>query len=56
MPGLSVLILALILQAVLRYHEPSPRTPVAFTLRVSTELANCSRENPRLLTARILAR
>ncbi|NXY09519.1 A2ML1 protein, partial [Pteruthius melanotis] len=43
-------------QTVLRYHEPSPRTPVTFTLRVSTELTNCSRENPRVLTVSILAR
>lgn len=55
-PGLSVLLLALILQAVLRYHEPSPRTPVTFTLRVSTELTNCSQANPRVLTVHILAR
>ncbi|XP_062343422.1 alpha-2-macroglobulin-like protein 1 [Cinclus cinclus] len=41
-------------QTVLRYHEPSPRIPVIFTLRVSTELANCSQANPRVLTARIL--
>ncbi|XP_008633113.1 PREDICTED: alpha-2-macroglobulin-like protein 1 [Corvus brachyrhynchos] len=42
-------------QAVLRYHEPSPRTALIFTLRVSTELTNCSRANPRVLTVRILA-
>ncbi|NXU42747.1 A2ML1 protein, partial [Drymodes brunneopygia] len=42
-------------QAVLRYHEPSPRTPVIFTLRVSTELNNCSQGNLRVLTVRILA-
>nr|XP_041573953.1 alpha-2-macroglobulin-like protein 1 [Taeniopygia guttata] len=42
-------------QTVLRYHELSPRTPVIFTLRVSTELNNCSQANPRVLTARILA-
>ncbi|XP_064576890.1 alpha-2-macroglobulin-like protein 1 [Zonotrichia leucophrys gambelii] len=41
-------------QTVLRYHELSPRTPVTFTLRVSTELNNCSQANPRLLTVRIL--
>ncbi|XP_033370402.1 alpha-2-macroglobulin-like protein 1 [Parus major] len=41
-------------QTVLRYHEPSPRTPVIFTLRVSTELTNCSRANPRVLTVHIL--
>ncbi|XP_030799321.1 alpha-2-macroglobulin-like protein 1 [Camarhynchus parvulus] len=40
-------------QTVLRYHELSPRTPVTFTLRVSTELNNCSQANPRLLTVRI---
>ncbi|NXD41948.1 A2ML1 protein, partial [Copsychus sechellarum] len=32
-------------QMVLRYHEPPPQTPVTFTLRVSTELANCSQAN-----------
>ncbi|NXA85939.1 A2ML1 protein, partial [Melanocharis versteri] len=42
-------------QTVLRYHEPSPRTPVIFTLRVSTELTNCSQGNPRVLTVRVLA-
>ncbi|XP_063250395.1 alpha-2-macroglobulin-like protein 1 [Prinia subflava] len=41
-------------QTVLRYHEPSPRTPVTFTLRVSTELTNCSQANPRSLSVRIL--
>ncbi|NXO64084.1 A2ML1 protein, partial [Phainopepla nitens] len=43
-------------QTVLRFHEPSPRTPVIFTLRVSTELANCSQADPRALTVRILTR
>ncbi|NWV23095.1 A2ML1 protein, partial [Origma solitaria] len=43
-------------QTVLRYHEASPRPPVIFTLRVSTELTNCSRAHPRVLTVRILAR
>ncbi|XP_038009425.1 alpha-2-macroglobulin-like protein 1 [Motacilla alba alba] len=42
-------------QTVLRYHEPSPRTPVIFTLRVSTELNNCSQANPHILTIHILA-
>ncbi|NXP42288.1 A2ML1 protein, partial [Leiothrix lutea] len=42
-------------QAVLRYHELSPRIPVIFTLRVSTELTNCSQPNPRVLTVHILA-
>ncbi|XP_041316563.1 alpha-2-macroglobulin-like protein 1 [Pyrgilauda ruficollis] len=42
-------------QTVLRYHERSPGTPVIFTLRVSTELNNCSQANPRVLTVRILA-
>ncbi|XP_027508378.1 alpha-2-macroglobulin-like protein 1 [Corapipo altera] len=42
-------------QIVLRYHEPSPRAAVIFTLRVSTELTNCSQANPRVLTVRILA-
>ncbi|KAM4906016.1 alpha-2-macroglobulin-like protein 1 [Sylvia borin] len=41
-------------QAVLRYHEPSPRSPVIFTLRVSTELTNCSQANPRVLAIHIL--
>ncbi|XP_068037840.1 alpha-2-macroglobulin-like protein 1 [Anomalospiza imberbis] len=41
-------------QTVLRYHEISPRTPVIFTLRVSTELNNCSQVNPHILTVRIL--
>ncbi|KAI1242123.1 hypothetical protein IHE44_0005640, partial [Lamprotornis superbus] len=41
-------------QTVLRYHEPSPRTPVTFTLHVSTELANCSQANAPVLTARVL--
>lgn len=56
MPGLSFLLMVLTLQTVLRYHELSPRTPVIFTLRVSTELNNCSQANPRVLTTRILAR
>lgn len=56
MPDLSCLLLALTLQTVLRYHEPSPRTPVIFTLRVSTELTNCSQENPTVLAVHILAR
>ncbi|NWZ38422.1 A2ML1 protein, partial [Brachypodius atriceps] len=43
-------------QTVLRYHEPSPRTPVIFTLRVSTELTNCSQDNPPGLAVHILAR
>ncbi|XP_053790739.1 alpha-2-macroglobulin-like protein 1 [Vidua chalybeata] len=42
-------------QTVLRYHELSPRTPVIFTLRVSTELNNCSQANLRVLTVHILA-
>uniref|UniRef100_A0A8C4TNQ8 Alpha-macroglobulin receptor-binding domain-containing protein n=1 Tax=Falco tinnunculus TaxID=100819 RepID=A0A8C4TNQ8_FALTI len=29
-------------QTVLRYHEPPPRAAVTFTLRVNTELTNCS--------------
>ncbi|XP_039555574.1 alpha-2-macroglobulin-like protein 1 [Passer montanus] len=41
-------------QTVLRYHKRSPGTPVIFTLRVSTELNNCSQANPRVLTVRIL--
>ncbi|KAJ7399911.1 alpha-2-macroglobulin-like protein 1 [Pitangus sulphuratus] len=55
MPGLSFLLLALALQTVLMYHEPPPRAAVIFTLRVSTELTNCSQANPRVLTVRILA-
>ncbi|NWZ91876.1 A2ML1 protein, partial [Nesospiza acunhae] len=43
-------------QTVLRYHQLSPRTPVTFTLRVSTELNNCSQANPRLLTVHIFTR
>ncbi|XP_049677986.1 alpha-2-macroglobulin-like protein 1 [Accipiter gentilis] len=41
-------------QTVLRYHEPPPRAAVTFTLRVSTELTNCSQANARVLTVRIL--
>ncbi|KAJ7419868.1 alpha-2-macroglobulin-like protein 1 [Willisornis vidua] len=55
MPGLSFLVLALTLQTVLRYHEPSPHAAVIFTLRVSTELTNCSHTNPHVLTISILA-
>ncbi|KAM6211467.1 alpha-2-macroglobulin-like protein 1 [Sarcoramphus papa] len=42
-------------QTVLRYHEPAPRAAVTFTLRVNTELTNCSQANARVLTVRILA-
>ncbi|XP_042651415.1 alpha-2-macroglobulin-like protein 1 [Tyto alba] len=42
-------------QTVLRYHEPSPRAVVTFTLRVNTELTNCSQANAHVLTVRILA-
>ncbi|NXJ05383.1 A2ML1 protein, partial [Odontophorus gujanensis] len=42
-------------QTVLRYHEPTPQTTVAFSLRVNTELANCSQANMHVLTVRILA-
>ncbi|XP_009936163.2 alpha-2-macroglobulin-like protein 1 [Opisthocomus hoazin] len=42
-------------QIVLRYHEPPPRAAVTFTLRVNTELTNCSQANARVLTVRILA-
>ncbi|XP_059673109.1 alpha-2-macroglobulin-like protein 1 [Gavia stellata] len=42
-------------QTVLRYHEPPPRAAVTFTLRVNTELTNCSQANARVLTIRILA-
>uniref|UniRef100_A0A8C3B962 Alpha-2-macroglobulin-like protein 1 n=1 Tax=Cairina moschata TaxID=8855 RepID=A0A8C3B962_CAIMO len=41
-------------QAVLRYHKSPPRTTVTFTLRVNTELANCSQANTRALVVRIL--
>nr|XP_010301997.1 PREDICTED: alpha-2-macroglobulin-like protein 1 [Balearica regulorum gibbericeps] len=42
-------------QTVLRYHEPPPRAAVTFTLRVTTELTNCSQANARVLTVHILA-
>ncbi|PKU32004.1 alpha-2-macroglobulin-like protein 1 [Limosa lapponica baueri] len=42
-------------QTVLRYHEPPRRTAVTFTLRVNTELTNCSQANTRVFTVRILA-
>ncbi|KAM7128641.1 LOW QUALITY PROTEIN: alpha-2-macroglobulin-like protein 1 [Ciconia maguari] len=42
-------------QTVLRYHEPPPRAAVTFTLRVNTELTNCSQADARVLTIRILA-
>ncbi|POI29421.1 hypothetical protein CIB84_006829, partial [Bambusicola thoracicus] len=42
-------------QTVLRYHEPTPQTTVTFSLRVNTELANCSQANMHVLTVRILA-
>ncbi|NXL66192.1 A2ML1 protein, partial [Chordeiles acutipennis] len=42
-------------QTVLRYHEPPPRAAVTFTLRVNTELTNCSQANAHVLTLRILA-
>ncbi|KAM6292751.1 alpha-2-macroglobulin-like protein 1 [Porphyrio hochstetteri] len=42
-------------QTVLRYHEPPPRDAVTFTLRVNTELTNCSQADVRVLTVRILA-
>ncbi|NXY41717.1 A2ML1 protein, partial [Ceuthmochares aereus] len=41
-------------QTVLRYHEPPRRSAVTFTLRVNTELTNCSQANARVLTVRIL--
>ncbi|XP_010179778.1 PREDICTED: alpha-2-macroglobulin-like protein 1 [Mesitornis unicolor] len=41
-------------QTVLSYHEPLPRTAVTFTLRVNTELTNCSQANAQVLTVRIL--
>ncbi|NWR72929.1 A2ML1 protein, partial [Centropus unirufus] len=41
-------------QTVLRYHEPPQRAAGTFTLRVSTELANCSQANARVLIVRIL--
>jgi len=55
-PGLSFPLLVISLQIVLRYHEPPPRAAVTFTLRVNTELTNCSQANARVLTVRILAR
>ncbi|KAM6418117.1 alpha-2-macroglobulin-like protein 1 [Pluvialis apricaria] len=42
-------------QTVLRYHEPPTRAAVTFTLRVNTELTNCSHANARAVTVRILA-
>ncbi|XP_009876746.1 PREDICTED: alpha-2-macroglobulin-like protein 1 [Apaloderma vittatum] len=42
-------------QTVLRYHEPPPRAAVTFTLRVNTELTNCSQASARVLTIHILA-
>ncbi|GAB0177421.1 alpha-2-macroglobulin-like protein 1 [Grus japonensis] len=42
-------------QTVLRYHEPPPRAAVTFTLRVNTELTNCSQANAHVLTVHILA-
>ncbi|KAM6382877.1 LOW QUALITY PROTEIN: alpha-2-macroglobulin-like protein 1 [Alca torda] len=42
-------------QTVLRYHEPAPWAAVTFTLRVNTELTNCSQANARVLTIHILA-
>ncbi|NXV73861.1 A2ML1 protein, partial [Atlantisia rogersi] len=42
-------------QTVLRYHEPPPRDAVTFTLRVNTELTNCSQADVRVLTVHILA-
>lgn len=56
MPGLSSPILILTLQTVLRYHEPPQRAAVTFTLRVNTELTNCSQANARVLTIHILTR
>lgn len=56
MPGLSFPLLALALQTVLRYHETPMRAAVTFTLRVNTELTNCSQANARALTIRILTR
>ncbi|XP_010075936.1 PREDICTED: alpha-2-macroglobulin-like protein 1 [Pterocles gutturalis] len=42
-------------QTVLRYHEPPSQAAVTFTLRVNTELTNCSQANAHVLTVRILA-
>ncbi|NXW87670.1 A2ML1 protein, partial [Alopecoenas beccarii] len=42
-------------QTVLRYHEPPLRAAVTFTLRVNTELTNCSQADTRFLNIRILA-
>ncbi|XP_051470116.1 alpha-2-macroglobulin-like protein 1 [Apus apus] len=41
-------------QMVLRYHEPPAQAAVTFTLRVNTELTNCSQANARVLTVHIL--
>ncbi|XP_010001290.1 PREDICTED: alpha-2-macroglobulin-like protein 1 [Chaetura pelagica] len=42
-------------QMVLRYHEPPAQAAVAtFTLRVNTELTNCSQANAHALTVHIL--
>ncbi|KAM6093788.1 alpha-2-macroglobulin-like protein 1 [Chlamydotis macqueenii] len=42
-------------QTVLRYNEPPSRAAITFTLRVNTELTNCSQANARVLIIRILA-
>ncbi|OPJ69240.1 hypothetical protein AV530_012338 [Patagioenas fasciata monilis] len=42
-------------QIVLRYHEPPLQAAVTFTLRVNTELTNCSQNDTRFLNIRILA-
>ncbi|XP_064904545.1 alpha-2-macroglobulin-like protein 1 isoform X1 [Columba livia] len=42
-------------QIVLRYHEPPLQAAVTFTLRVNTELTNCSQTDTRFLNIRILA-
>lgn len=56
MPCLSFPLLVLALQIVLRYHEPPLQAAVTFTLRVNTELTNCSQTDTRFLNIRILAR
>ncbi|NXH13195.1 A2ML1 protein, partial [Bucco capensis] len=44
-------------QVLLKYHQQSPRAAVSFSLRVSSQLANCSQASPSpaVLTLHILA-
>ncbi|KAM6321271.1 alpha-2-macroglobulin-like protein 1 [Aegotheles albertisi] len=41
-------------QTVLRYHEPPSSAAVTFTLRVNTDMTNCSQATARVLTVHIL--